>query len=370
MTPERIRDDVQRELPLVDRFQRAHRSLRVSVTDVCNIRCQYCMPDGKVPFMPSERHLSFGQLAEFVRVTASLGVTHYRLTGGEPLMRPDLYKLIELLVPIRGVQEVALTTNGMFLAEQLPQLVSAGLSRVNISLDTLSEESFQRLSRRAGLHRVLEGIEAVLAQPGVELRLNALVLRDVNLDDVVDLVSFARQRGVVIRFIEFMPLDGQRAWSQQRMVSGDELRQRLVRHFGPLTIKPRPDSAQPSTDYVFCDGTAVGFIDSVTRPFCGNCDRLRITSDGKIRNCLFGKQEWDVAPQLLELAHLSQQWNSAQFEHTNTSAAASSLPLAYSAAQQQVVQIIRDCVAAKAAAHGVHDLDFHPPERAMYQIGG
>ncbi len=335
------------ELPLVDRFQRVHRSLRISVTDVCNIRCQYCMPDGNVPFMPNQRLLSFDQIAQFVRVTANLGVTHYRLTGGEPLMRPDLHELVQMLTEIGGVHEVALTTNGMFLAAQLPSLVRAGLKRVNISLDTLSEESFQKLSRRAGLHRVLEGIQATLAQPEIELRLNALVLRDINWDDVIDLVSFARQHAVIIRFIEFMPLDGRRQWSQQRMVSGDELRQRLVSHFGPMTVRPRPDSAQPSTDYVFADGSAVGFIDAVTRPFCGNCDRLRITADGKIRNCLFSQEEWDVSLQLRQLA----QSPCLQLQH-------------------ELMRTIRDCIDAKAPAHGVHDPDFQPPQRAMYQIGG
>lgn len=352
------------DLPLVDRFQRVHRSLRISVTDVCNIRCQYCMPDGNVPFMPSQRLLSFDQIAQFVKVTAKLGVTHYRLTGGEPLMRPDLHELVQMLTGIDGVHEVALTTNGMLLPGQLSSLVRAGLQRVNISLDTLSEESFQKLSRRAGLHRVLEGIQAVLAQPEVELRLNALVLRDINWDDVIDLVSFAKQHAVVIRFIEFMPLDGRREWSQQRMVSGDELRQRLSTHFGPLTVRPRPDSAQPSTDYLFADGNAVGFIDAVTRPFCGNCDRLRITADGKIRNCLFGREEWDVAPQLRELAECE------AMGHCKADCGRDRLKPTYLQLQQQLSQVIRECIAAKAAAHGVHNPDFQPPQRAMYQIGG
>ena len=344
-------NDRPKPLPLVDRYQRVHRALRLSVTDACNIRCQYCMPDGPVRFLPRQHQLTFEQIAGFVAVTASLGVIHYRLTGGEPLLRPQLDQLVGLLSAIEGVEEVALTTNGMLLAEQLPGLVEAGLRRVNISLDTLSETAFQRLSRRAGLNRVLAGIEAAVAEPRLHVRLNALVLRDLNLDDVVELVRFARQRQVVIRFIEFMPLDADRSWNRQRMVAGEELRQLLSSHFGPLNRLASADSAQPSSDYEFPDGSRVGFIDSVTRPFCGTCDRLRLTADGKLRNCLFGQQEWDVAGLLRQLSEASD--------------VAAGL-----AVRRELERLIDQCVQAKAPAHGIADPDFQPPERAMYQIGG
>jgi GTP 3',8-cyclase len=334
-------------LPLVDRFQRVHRAMRISVTDVCNIRCQYCMPDGDVKFLSNDSHLTFSQIAQVVRVSASFGVESYRLTGGEPLIRPGLHELVAKLLGIPGVRDVALTTNGMMLRSQLPQLVAAGLGRVNISLDTLSEETFKRLSRRSGLHQVLDGIEAALSEPKLTVRLNALVLRDVNIQGVVELVQFAKQRRVTMRFIEFMPLDAERAWSQNRLVTGHELRQILSQHFGPLTPIASIDPAQPASDYSFEDGSKVGFVDSVSAPFCSRCDRLRLTSDGKLRNCLFGKQEWD----LKMLLNQSPEGGSVELE-------------------RQIELQLRDCIQAKMAAHGIDDPLFQPPARAMYQIGG
>ncbi|MEZ6138763.1 MAG: GTP 3',8-cyclase MoaA [Pirellulaceae bacterium] len=328
---------------LIDNFDRVHRSLRISVTDVCNIRCQYCMP-AEVQFQPRDRQLSFEQIAQFVRTTARLGVVHYRLTGGEPLLRPRLHELIKLLKEIKGVEEVGLTTNGLLLAEQLPELLSAGLQRVNISLDTLSDATFKKLARRDGLQRVLAGIDAaVQAAPALHLKLNSLVLRDVNLDDVLSLVEFARERNVTLRFIEFMPLDADRSWSVNRMVSGDELRQRIATHCGGLVPVEPENPAQPATDYMFAEGGPgrIGFIDSVTRPFCGTCDRLRLTFDGKVRNCLFGSQEWDVR-ELLNDQH----------------------------SEQELGQLLLNAVAAKHRSHGIADADFQPPARAMYQIGG
>jgi len=257
------------------------------------------------------------------------------------------------MTAVPGVEDVALTTNGMFLAGQLESLVNAGLRRVNISLDTLSEDRFKQLSRRSGLHRVLQGIEAAIAEPRLKVRLNALVLRDVNWIDVVELVRFAKQRGVVLRFIEFMPLDAGRAWESNRVVSGAELRRVLSEHFGPLVRCHSVDAAQPSTDYAFADGSRVGFIDTVTQPFCGSCDRLRLTSDGKIRNCLFGKKEWDVSKMLAEGFDGAHENLDAQCDVDGT-----------------IERLLRECVLAKAAAHGIGDPGFRPPDRAMYQIGG
>lgn len=334
-------------LPLVDNYQRIHRSMRISVTDVCNIRCQYCMPDGEVRFLSQDRHLTYPEITRIVQVCAALGIENYRLTGGEPLVRAGLHELVGAMLDIRGVADVALTTNGMLLKAQLPQLVAAGLRRVNISLDTLNEQTFQRLSRRAGLNQVLEGIEAALAEPSLQVRLNALVLRHVNLEDVIELVRFARARRATIRFIEFMPLDAEQAWNQQRMVSGNELRELLTREFGSLTPCRPLDAAQPATDYSFSDGSSIGFIDSVSQPFCSRCDRLRLTSDGKLRNCLFGKQEWDVG-QLLRRGASNRTAN----------------------LEQDLERLLRECVKAKAAAHGIDDPQFERPNRAMYQIGG
>ncbi len=327
-------------LPLVDRFGRVHRSLRISVTDACNIRCQYCMP-ADVRFQPREQHLSFGEITALVKVTAQMGVCNLRITGGEPLLRPRLHELVSMLRDVEGVEELALTTNGMLLAEQMTCLADAGLTRVNISLDTLSESKFKQLTRRDGLDRVLEGIAAAIATPGVQVKLNALVLRDLNLDDVLDIVEFAQQRDVAIRFIEFMPLDGERNWTRDRMVRGDELRQLISRHLGPLTPVPAADASQPATDYRLAGGGRVGFIDSVSQPFCGKCDRLRLTADGKLRNCLFGREEWDVAALLQQGADT-----------------------------QELQRLLAAAVRAKHAAHGIAEPGFQPPQRAMYQIGG
>ncbi len=327
-------------LPLIDSFGRLHRSLRISVTDRCNIRCQYCMPE-IASFMQSDKLLSFEEIHALVEVVATLGIRKLRITGGEPLMRPNLARLLSMLSGVKGIEDIALTTNGMLLADQISELAAAGLKRVNISLDTLSEETFRKLSRREGLDAVLAGIEAALAQPGMGVRLNALVMRDINLDDVYALVEFARERKITLRFIEFMPLDAERSWNRQQMVSGAELRAALEERYGPLVKAVSTDPAQPSTDYTFADGQGeLGFIDSVTQPFCSGCDRLRLTADGKLRNCLFSREEWDVRTWL-------RSFDAAQLETT-----------------------IRQCLAAKRAAHGIDAVDFVQPQRAMFQIGG
>jgi GTP 3',8-cyclase len=328
---------------LTDRFGRMHRALRISVTDVCNIRCQYCMPAEGAAFLPQQRLLSFEHIERFVRLVARLGINKIRITGGEPLMRPRLSDLIDRLSHVTGVSDLAITTNGMLLANQLPDLVRSGLKRINISLDTLNEATFKRLARRDGLEKVLEGIAATKAFPELRVRLNALILREVNFEDVVPLSEFARAQHLPLRFIEFMPLDAERAWQQQRVVTGAELRSLLCEHYGPLRALPVRDASQPATDYAFCDGNGiVGFIDSVTRPFCGNCDRLRLTAEGRLRNCLFGHQEWDVGT-LLGNQTLS---------------------------DQDVLELVRDCVRQKHAAHGIGETTFQQPERAMYRIGG
>lgn len=328
---------------LVDRFGRVHRSLRVSVTDACNIRCQYCMPAEGATFLPTDRLLSFAQLERFVRTTVGLGIRKVRLTGGEPLLRPKLADLVSALHSIHGLDSIALTTNGMLLARHIDDLVAAGLKRINISLDTLSEPTFRELTRRDGLQRVLEGIESTLAHPHLEVRLNALILRDVNVDDVCHLVEFARPKSMTLRFIEFMPLDSDRRWSTQRMVTGEELRTIIADRFGPLRRCSSGDPSQPAADYEFVDGGGrVGFIDSVSKPFCSGCDRLRLTADGKVRNCLFGRDEWDVGPLLKEEILDS----------------------------QRLANLLQTLTLAKHAAHGIAADGFEPPHRAMYQIGG
>lgn len=348
MTADTFKDNLISEL--ADQFGRIHRSLRISVTDVCNIRCQYCMPEDASDFMPKSSYLSFDAIERFVRWTQPLGIRNIRLTGGEPLLRRDLTDLVARLSQIEGLDPIALTSNGMLVAEHIQGLVNAGLRRLNISLDTLEDTVFQRISRRSGLQKVLDGIDAALACPKLELKLNALVLRDVNLDGVIDLVGFSIERDVPIRFIEFMPLDGDRAWNAGRMVGGGELRSLLESHFGKLELVEAVDASRPAREYRFVNGRAgrVGFIDSVSAPFCASCDRLRLTADGKVRNCLFGMQEWSVADLLAETGS----------------------ELALQANRHELERRLHACVAAKHPAHGIEDPNFEPPERAMYQIGG
>jgi cyclic pyranopterin phosphate synthase len=326
---------------LIDRFGRVHRSLRISVTDRCNIRCQYCMPDGPLRFLEKPQLLSYEEIAEFVDFIADFGVHRLRLTGGEPLVRLELHRLVRLLKANAKVESIALTTNAMLLSDQIADLSSAGLDQLNISLDTLSDATFQRLSRRDGLDRVFQGIEAAIAH-GYSPRLNAVLMRGLNAEDAGDLVRFAADRGLVMRFIEFMPLDSDRAWDGTQLIRGEELRAQLAADFGPLELLPRTDPSRPSQDYrIVATGAIVGFIDSVTQPFCQACDRLRLTADGKLRNCLFGREEWDVRSLLRQPS-----------------------------SPRGLRETLLECVQRKYAGHGMGSPDFAPPERAMYQIGG
>jgi len=326
---------------LVDRFGRVHRSLRVSVTDVCNIRCQYCMPEEGAQFLGDSKLLSYEQIEQFVAALIPLGVTRVRITGGEPLMRKGLPELVTRIRNLEGLEDLALTTNGMLLRDRLPSLAEAGLQRLNISLDTLSESTFQRLSRRSGLEQVLDGVEAAV-EYGLTVKLNALILRDVNLADVLDLVDYSSARGLDLRFIEFMPCDAEKAWAQSRVVTGQELREIIESKFGPLREETPSDPSRPSRDFRLENRAGrVGFIDTVSNPFCGQCDRLRLTADGKVRNCLFGQEEWDVRQLLNE-----------------------------SCDPHSVQQRVQEAVLAKHPSHGIAEAGFQPPQRAMYQIGG
>ena len=329
-------------LPLVDSFGRVHADLRISVTDRCNIRCFYCMPADGVTFLPRNEILSYEELTRFARIVAALGISKIRITGGEPLVRADLDRLVAGLVALDGIDDVAVTTNGMLLADQAVALKRAGLSRLNISLDTLRAEVFEKIARREGLDRVLAGIDAARAAGFERTRLNAVAIRGITEEEVIPLAEFARAADLELRFIEFMPLDAAGQWDSRQVLSGDEILAILTDHFGPLIPAPRPDASQPAVDYTYPDGQGrVGLINPVTQPFCGTCDRLRITADGKIRNCLFSLEEWD-ARELLRGG----------------------------ATDAEIAQLVRACVGAKKAGHGIDDPDFLRPARALYQIGG
>jgi cyclic pyranopterin phosphate synthase len=331
---------VSRPAALVDTFGRRHTDLRISVTDRCNLRCTYCMPAEAI-FRPREELLAYEEIARVAAVAAGLGVRTIRLTGGEPLLRRDLAALVALLVAAPGIDEVALTTNGLLLAEQAEALSAAGLRRLNVSLDSLREDVFERIARRRGLDRVLAGLAAARRAGFEEIRINAVSIRDLTEDEVVPLARFCRREGFHLRFIEFMPLDAEEAWDRSRVLSGADVRAILEREIGPLVAETAGDPGQPALDYRWADGGRVGFINPVTRPFCDRCDRLRLTADGQFRNCLFSTTEWDVKALLRG-----------------------------GGSDEEIAALLRACVAAKKAAHGIDTPEFARPARAMYQIGG
>ena len=326
---------------LVDGFGRVHTDLRISVTDRCNLRCTYCMP-ADVVFLPREELLSYEEIARVAAVAAGQGIRTVRLTGGEPLLRRDLDRLVRLLVAVPGIEEVALTTNGLLLAEQAGALATAGLSRLNVSLDAIRTEAFEKLARRRGLDRVLAGLAAARAAGFRSIRINAVSIRGLSEAEIVPLAEFCRREALQLRFIEFMPLDAEGGWDEGQVLSGKEVRGILERAIGPLEPLPPADAGQPAVDWRWADGGGlVGFIDPVTSPFCDRCDRLRLTADGQFRNCLFSTTEWDARAVLRE-----------------------------GGSDDDIAALFQACVAAKRAAHGIGSAAFERPARAMYQIGG
>lgn len=327
---------------LIDRFGRLHRDLRISVTDRCNIRCFYCMPLENVRFKPRSELLTFEEIERFVRVAASLGVCKLRLTGGEPLVRHDLPSLIARLARVSGIDDIALTTNGLLLAEQARPLREAGLNRLNISLDTLNPETFQKISRRDGFEKVLAGIFEAQRVGFDKIKLNAVAIKGLSEPDIVPLGRFARERGLEMRFIEYMPLDADGNWDNEQVLAGETILKILADEIGPLEPLTGGDPSQPAVDYRFVDGGGViGLINPVTQPFCSDCNRLRLTAEGQIRNCLFSTVEWDAR---------------AVMRGGEDDAA--------------LARRLIDCVAAKKAGHGINSGEFVRPERAMFQIGG
>ncbi|MCR9117053.1 MAG: GTP 3',8-cyclase MoaA [bacterium] len=328
--------------PLIDAFGRVHTNLRISVTDRCNIRCFYCMPDEAIQFKPRDELLTFEEIERFARAAASVGVNKLRLTGGEPLVRSNLELLIAKLVAIPGIKDVALTTNGVLLGAQAPALKAAGLHRLNVSLDTLNEETFRRIARRQGIDRILEGLFIAKRAGFDNIRLNAIAIKSLTEAEIVPLARFSREHDFELRFIEFMPLDADQAWQSDLVLNGEKIRELIEAEFGPLVPAARPDPSQPAFDYQFADGAGkVGFINPVSQPFCGDCNRLRITAEGKVRNCLFSTEEWDVRHVL---------------RNGGDDAA--------------IIDLLRESIAQKKPGHGIDSDEFLRPQRSMYQIGG
>jgi cyclic pyranopterin phosphate synthase len=326
---------------LVDSFGRPHNNLRISVTDRCNIRCVYCMPE-QVQFLPRAALLSFEEIERFVRIAVTLGIDKVRLTGGEPLVRRDLPTLVEKLAKVPGLSDIGLTTNGILLGPMARSLRDAGLKRINVSLDTMDGAKFERLTRRTGFEQVIEGILAAKDAGFDPVKVNAVAMRGVTEDDVVPLGQFARRHGLELRFIEYMPLDAGHMWERAKVLFAADILDLLIQGIGPLVPSADQDPRAPALDYEYADGGGrVGFIASVSRPFCMSCNRIRLTSDGKLRNCLFSLEETDVRPLLRG-----------------------------GAADAEIADAIRDCVASKWEGHEINTARFIQPERLMHSIGG
>lgn len=328
-------------LPLIDGFNRVHNNLRISVTDRCNLRCVYCMPED-VTFMEKSELLTFEEITRFVQAASRLGVNKLRLTGGEPLLRKDLHRLVEMLINIEGVTDLGLTTNGLLLAQQAVPLFQSGLDRLNLSLDTLDPHRFEILSRRSGLDLVLKGIEKAQEAGFQRIKVNAVIIRGINDVDVVPLARYAREQDLEMRYIEYMPI-GAESWERRKCYFAHEMIEQLEEAFGPLLPADDYDPRNPAIELKFADGIGrVGMIASVSRPFCRSCNRIRLTADGKLRNCLFALTEDDVKP-LLRSASLS---------------------------ELELEAIIRRNVASKWEGHEINSARFIKPERTMHAIGG
>jgi GTP 3',8-cyclase len=328
--------------PLVDRYGRVHTNLRISVTDRCNIRCFYCMPETEVRFAPRSEILDFEEIERFARIAASLGIDKLRVTGGEPLLRRELPSLIGRLAAISGIRDLALTTNGVLLEQLAEPLYQAGLRRLNVHIDTLDRARFAQITRRDDLPRVLAGLAAAQRAGYEKIKLNAVAVKNLVEPDIVPLARFARDNGFEVRYIEFMPLDAQSLWDRSKVLLADEIIETLSREISPLFPVPDPDPRAPATEYRYADGGgAVGFIASVSRPFCLNCNRLRLTADGKLRYCLFAIEEDDVKG-----------------------------PMRAGASDEEIGALIRSNISGKWLGHEINSSKFVAPPRPMYSIGG
>ncbi|MEV4540077.1 GTP 3',8-cyclase MoaA [Micromonospora echinaurantiaca] len=328
--------------PLVDRYGRVARDLRVSLTDKCNLRCTYCMPAEGLPWLAGPQLLTDAEIVRLVRIAVrDLGVTEVRFTGGEPLIRPGLVGIVTEVAALEPRPRISLTTNGIGLARLAPTLRAAGLDRVNVSLDTLDADRFTRLTRRDRLADVLAGLAGATAAGLTPVKVNTVLMRGVNDDEAPALLRFALDHGYELRFIEQMPLDAQHGWDRAAMVTAEEILAALRTTFD-LRPDPAERGAAPAETWLVDGGPArVGVIASVTRPFCGDCDRTRLTADGQVRACLFATEESDLRGALragADDAELARRWRTAMW--------------------------------GKRAGHGIDDPTFLQPARPMSAIGG
>jgi cyclic pyranopterin phosphate synthase len=325
--------------PLRDGHGRVIGDLRLSVTDRCNFRCQYCMPAEGLPWLERAEILTFEEIERLVALFASMGVRDVRLTGGEPLVRRDFPTLAAMLSPL--VDELAITTNGYLLERDAAALVAAGIDRFNVSVDSLQRDRFFEITRRDALPRVLRGLEALAAVAGPRtIKINAVGIRGFTETEIIPFAEFARTHPYEVRFIEFMPLDGDRAWDRSKVLTGEEIRAAIHAVY-PLEPEPREPHATARV-YRFADGRGrIGFINPVSQPFCADCNRIRLTADGRLRTCLFSLNETDLRG-----------------------------PLRAGATDDELERIIREAVWRKELKHRVNDPGFIQPARTMSAIGG
>jgi GTP 3',8-cyclase len=327
---------------LVDRFGRVHNNLRISVTDRCNIRCFYCMPADNVQFMPRAELLSFEEIERVVRIGTTLGIDRVRLTGGEPLVRRELHRLVERLSRVPGIVDIGLTTNAVLLGEQAQQLRDAGLKRLNISLDALDPEIFKQVTRRDSYDKVIEGIAAARAAGFSPIKINAVSIKGLTEDQIIPFAELARETDTEVRFIEFMPLDADSQWERDKVLLAADIVAILQAEFGTLEPVPSANPNAPANDFRFADGRGkIGMIASVSQPFCSTCNRFRLTAEGKLRNCLFSLEEVDIRGLLRN-----------------------------DGADEEVAEAMVASIAAKNEGHQINSASFVQPDRPMYSIGG
>ncbi len=327
---------------LTDSYGRQIKDLRISITDRCNFRCVYCMPETGVQWKKKEEILSYEELTYLAEIFVSLGVTKLRVTGGEPLLRRGVVKFIKSLSRIPNLEDLALTTNAYFLPDFAENLAKSGLKRISISIDSLKPKAFELLTKVNALDRVLEGIEAAQKYKLTPIKVNMVVMRHINDDEIVDFATFAREKNLIARFIEYMPLDGPGEWKREMVVSGQEIFEKINAKYPlkPLLANHKSETAER---FAFADGVGgeIGIIAPVTKPFCGACSRIRLTADGQIRTCLFSLNEHNLRDLLRQ-----------------------------GASKEQLREFIIRTVLKKEPAHRINEPDFVAPERTMSCIGG
>jgi len=329
--------------PLVDSYGRRIKSLRISITDKCNFRCTYCMPAEGLPWLKKAEILSYEEIVRIARVAAGIGIEQIRLTGGEPLVRRDIPELVYQLRQIEGLRSLSLTTNGILLKQLAGPLAQAGLTRINVSLDSLIREKFAQIARRDQLLRVLEGLEELEKYPSIHpIKVNAVAVKGFSEEEVLDFVRLARRKAYVMRWIEFMPLDADQIWRKEDILTGAELKAIIEAEYGSLVAITTGDRSETARRYTFSDGIGeVGFINPVSEPFCASCDRIRLTADGQLRTCLFATEETDLRAVVRS-----------------------------DAPDEELAQTIRQAVWNKELKHYIGDKRFKRANRSMSMIGG